>query len=214
MFTTTQLIAYSIAALLLTISPGPDTFLVIGNSIAGGVKRGVATALGTTSGGLVHIGLFALGLAQLLVYSATAFLVVKTIGAVYLIYLGAKALRSAFKTAQVMPVSATRGKQTTTWREWRAAWGQGVLSNALNPKVAVFYLAFLPQFMSPNDPIVLKSAILISIHYAMGLVWLSIVAFTVARLGHWLARGVVRRWLDGVVGAVMVFFGLRLALTR
>jgi threonine/homoserine/homoserine lactone efflux protein len=94
----------------------------------------------------------------------------------------------------------------------RSAYLQGVITNALNPKVAVFYLAFLPQFMQPTDAIAAKSVLLIGIHYAMGLVWLSAVAVFVVQFNTWLRKSMVQRVLEGTVGAIMTFFGVKLAL--
>ena len=151
--------------------------------------------------------MFAGGLAQLLVYSATAFVVIKTVGALYLIWLGVNALRGAFRPATDIDATAAGQTQPSLWR----AYWQGVLTNALNPKIALFYLAFLPQFMDPAQPVAMQSVLLIGTHYLMGLVWLGLVAVAAAQLGGWLSRGRVRRWLDGIVGAVMLGFGIRLA---
>lgn len=199
--------AFCAAALAVTLAPGPDTFLVIGNAVKNGARGGLATVAGITSGGVVPMALFAGGLAQLLVYSPAAFLVVKTLGALYLIWLGANALRGAFAPARDIDAAAAGSVQPSL----RRAYWQGVLTNALNPKIALFYLAFLPQFMDPAQSVALQSVLLIGTHYAMGLAWLSLVALAAARLGGWLSRGRVRRWLDGVVGAVMLGFGIRLA---
>lgn len=200
-------LAFCAAALVVTLAPGPDTFLVIGNAIKNGVRGGLATVAGIVSGGVVPMALFAGGLAQLLVYSATAFVVIKTVGAMYLIWLGVNALRGAFKPATDIDTAAAGSVQPSLWR----AYWQGVLTNALNPKIALFYLAFLPQFMDPAQSVALQSVLLIGTHYLMGLVWLSLVALAAAQLGDWLSRGRVRRWLDGIVGAVMLGFGIRLA---
>ena len=200
-------LAFCAAALVVTLAPGPDTFLVIGNAIKNGVRGGLATVAGIFCGGVVPMALFAGGLAQLLVYSATAFVVIKTVGALYLVWLGLNALRGAFRPATDIDATAAGQMQPSL----RRAYWQGVLTNALNPKIALFYLAFLPQFMDPAQPVALQSVLLIGTHYLMGLVWLGLVALAAARLGGWLSRGRMRRWLDGVVGAVMLGFGIRLA---
>ncbi|TAM30088.1 MAG: LysE family translocator [Nevskiaceae bacterium] len=205
----TSILAFTLAALLLTLSPGPDTFLVIGSTVHGGIRAGLAAVAGIISGGFFHAALFALGVARLLMYSPTLFLIVKIAGALYLIWLGIGALRSAATprpdvSAETVPVPSNG--------LLRRRYLQGLLSNALNPKIAVFYLAFLPQFLQPGDPVALKSAGLIGIHYLLGLVWLSILALAVGRFGHWLRRSRVQRALDGLVGAVMTGFGVRLAL--
>lgn len=205
----TSILAFTFAALLLTLSPGPDTFLVIGSTVQGGIRAGLAAVAGIISGGFFHAALFALGIARLLMYSPTLFMAVKLAGAAYLIWLGICALRSAATARPDLPAEAAPAPSNGLLRR---CYLQGLLSNALNPKIAVFYLAFLPQFLQPGDPIALKSAGLIGIHYALGLVWLGTLALAVGRVGHWLRRSRVQRALDGLVGAVMTGFGIRLAL--
>lgn len=206
-----SVLAFALIAMALTVAPGPDTFLVIANTSAGGFRRGFATVLGIVSGGACYVLLVACGLVRLLVYSPAVFFTVKLAGACYLLYLGWNALRGALRR----PLSAAdAAPPPAPAPSARASYLQGLLTNALNPKIAVFYLAFLPQFLTPGDPVVLKSALLIGIHYFEGLVWLSLLAFSVGRLGRWLARPRVRRALDAVLGATMVGFGLKLAADR
>jgi threonine/homoserine/homoserine lactone efflux protein len=200
-----SVLAFSLIAMGLTIAPGPDTFLVIANTSAGGFRRGFATVLGIVSGGAVYVLLVACGLVRLLLWSPAVFWAVKLAGAAYLLYLGWNALRGALRPA-APPAAASPPARSA-----RASYLQGLLTNALNPKIAVFYLAFLPQFLAPGDPVVLKSALLIGIHYFEGLVWLSLLAFSVGRLGRWLARPRVKRALDAVLGATMIGFGVKLA---
>lgn len=202
-----SIFAFTFAALLLTLSPGPDTFLVIGSTVQGGLRAGLAAVAGIISGGVFHAALFAFGIARVLVYSPALFTAVKIAGALYLIWLGLGALRSAAtpRADAVVPAELPRA-------DLRRRYLQGLLSNALNPKIAVFYFAFLPQFLQPGDPIALKCAGLIGIHYALGLVWLSTLALAVGRFGHWLRKSRVQRALDGLVGAVMTGLGVRLAL--
>jgi threonine/homoserine/homoserine lactone efflux protein len=200
-----SILAFALVAGALTLAPGPDTFLVIANTGGGGLRRGLATVLGIVSGGVFYALLIGCGLARFLVYSPALFHAVKLAGACYLAWLGWGALRSALRGSG--PAAAPR-------RPARNAYLQGLLTNALNPKVAVFYLAFLPQFLSPSDPVVLKSCLLIGIHYAEGLVWLSLVALGVGRLSRYLLRERVRRAMDGVLGLVMLGFGVKLALDR
>lgn len=206
-----SVLAFSLIALALTLAPGPDTFLVIANASAGGFRRGFATVLGIVSGGVFYVLLIGCGLARFLLYSPALFHAVKLAGACYLLYLGWGALRAALRRRQAEPQAAPA---VAPARSMRASYMQGLLTNALNPKIAVFYLAFLPQFMSPGDPVVLKSALLIGIHYFEGLVWLSLLAWSVGRLGRFMARPRVRRAIDGVLGATMVGFGAKLALDR
>jgi threonine/homoserine/homoserine lactone efflux protein len=203
-----SVLAFALIALALTLAPGPDTFLVIANTGAGGFRRGFATVLGIVSGGAFYVLLVACGLVRILVYSPAVFYTVKLAGACYLLYLGWGALRGALRRA------AAAEPPPAAARSMRASYLQGLLTNALNPKIAVFYLAFLPQFLSPGDPVVLKSALLIGIHYGEGLVWLTLLAFSVGRLGRFLSRPRVKRTLDAVLGVTMMGFGLKLAVEQ
>jgi len=205
-----SVLAFTLIALALTIAPGPDTFLVIANTSAGGFRRGFATVLGIVSGGFVYVLLVACGLVRLLVYSPGVFYAVKLAGACYLLYLGWGALRGAFRRGTAAGADAAPPPAKSV----RASYLQGLLTNALNPKIAVFYLAFLPQFLNPGDPVVLKSALLIGIHYFEGLIWLSLLAFSVGRLSRFLARPRVRKTMDAVLGATMMGFGLKLAVEQ
>jgi threonine/homoserine/homoserine lactone efflux protein len=218
------ILAFTLAAVLVTITPGPDTFLVIMNTLKNGLRTGLATVFGIASGGLFHAALFAFGVAQVLVYSPAVFMIVKLVGAAYLVWLGVGALRSAFGRRSESEGSVGEashphpnplppaGEGIKPAGSLRSAYVQGVITNALNPKVAVFYLAFLPQFMRPTDDIALKSVLLIGIHYALGLMWLSLVALFVVQFNAWLRKSIVRRVLEGTVGAIMTFFGVKLAL--
>src|SRR5947209_4624879 len=139
MLGTHDLPAFLLASFLLWITPGPDTMYILARSISQGIRAGVLSALGIGCGILLHTTLAAFGLSALLAASATAFHVVKLAGAAYLIYLGVQALRGsgALATPEIAAASP--------WRIVR----QGILTNALNPKVAIFFLAFLPQFVDP-----------------------------------------------------------------
>jgi threonine/homoserine/homoserine lactone efflux protein len=197
------MIAFVIAAALLTLSPGPDTTLVLRNTLRGGRGDGWRTTLGICSGLVVHATLSSAGLSVILVRSAAAFAVVKVLGASYLVVLGIQSLWAAARG--MAPVTAVATGGVRPFRE-------GLLTNVLNPKVAVFYLAFLPQFIARGDPVLATSLLLASIHIAMGLVWLSVVAAAVDQAQRLVTSGGVRRGLDGACGAVLVGLGVRLAL--
>lgn len=204
-----QVLAFCAVAALVTISPGPDTFLVIRNTLGGGVRGGIATVLGIVSGGTVHALLAALGLTLILVQSAQAFFWVKLLGAAYLVYLGVQSLRQGLRPAAASAPLAAKAVSSR-----RRAFVEGFVTNALNPKVAVFYFAFLPQFISPGDAVALKSLLLAGIHYAMGLVWLSGIALAVSRAASVLTRPAVRRGLDIATGTIFAGLGLKLALEQ
>lgn len=205
----TQWLAFSVAALMLTLMPGPDTFLVIGNSLGGGARRGLAAAAGITCGGLFHVALFAFGVTQLLMYSERAFWTVKMLGALYLAYLGVKALRSALRPRAQAPAFAAASVEPASGL-WRA-FAQGALTNALNPKIAMFYLAFLPQFLAPGPHMARDSMLMIGLHYAIGATWLTMLAVASARMAGTMRSTRVARALDGAIGTMMLGFSARLA---
>ncbi len=206
-----QVLAFIVVAAALTISPGADTLLVVRNTIARGRADGVMTAFGICSGLFVHATLSALGLSLILTHSALAYQVLKIAGACYLVWLGFQSLRSAF-TARKLEFVA--GADSGSIRPSRRAFVEGLLTNVLNPKVAVFYLAFLPQFIDLDDPVFAKSILLASIHALMGVVWLGVLAALLERMRAFFASSRVRRSLEGVSGAILVGLGARLAVTE
>jgi RhtB (resistance to homoserine/threonine) family protein len=202
-----QVAAFALVAALMTFSPGADTFLVVRNTLRGGRRDGWAAVAGICSGLFVHALLSALGVSALLAHSATAFLSLKIAGAAYLAWLGFQSLRSAARgnAAQEPAVAATRVAASRSFRE-------GFLTNLLNPKVIVFYLALLPQFLSPGDPVLAKSLLLTVIHFVEGILWLGFVAWGVDRSRRFFLRPALRRLLDALCGTILVGLGLRLAL--
>ena len=203
-----DLLAFSIVAALLTVTPGADTMLVIRNVIRSGRSAGFVTAVGICSGVLIHAALSAVGLSIVLAQSAVAFHAVKMLGALYLIWLGVQSLLDARRRADETdppPRSRVTARRSLT---------EGFLSNLLNPKVSVFYLAFLPQFIDPDRSPFAASLFLAGLHFLMGIVWLGLVAIFVARGRTWFARSRVRKWLEGLAGTVLVTLGVRLLLER
>ncbi|MFQ5756873.1 MAG: LysE family translocator [Acidiferrobacterales bacterium] len=206
-----QLLTFIAVAAALTISPGADTMLVIRNVVTEGRLGGIMTSAGICSGLFVHATLSALGLSVILTHSALAFQVLKIAGAAYLVWLGLQSLARAFRRGAEAVASA--GK---TQRDESAgrSFVEGLLTNVLNTKVAVFYLAFLPQFISVGDPVFAKSLLLASIHATMGLVWLIALATVLDRARSIVTRPHVRRRLEAVSGTVLIGLGVRLALSE
>jgi RhtB (resistance to homoserine/threonine) family protein len=204
-----QVVAFTFVAALMTMSPGPDTMLVVRNSLRGGRQDGLLTVAGICSGLFVHALLSALGVSAILMVSATAFTVMKVAGACYLVWLGVRSLQSAFKGA---PPAAGPGHGTpvAAARSFR----EGLLTNVLNPKVVVFYLALVPQFIGPDDAVLPRYVLLTAIHYVEGVLWLGGVAFVVARSRALFLRPAWRRWTDTACGTILVALGLRLAMQR
>jgi RhtB (resistance to homoserine/threonine) family protein len=190
---------------LLTVSPGADMALVAKITLERGRRAALLATLGICSGLLVHATASALGLSVILATSAEAFTIVKLAGAAYLAYLGVQALRGSFRRdAPEVPSSRRRANPYV----------QGVFSNVLNPKVAVFYLTFLPQFMSPGDNVLVRSLAFAVAHSVMGIIWLSAYAYVLSRVSAVLGSSGVRRWLERVTGGVLIALGARLALER
>ena len=190
---------------LLTVSPGADVALVAKITLELGRRAALLATLGICSGLLVHATASALGLSVILATSAEAFTIVKLAGAAYLVYLGVQALRGSFRPD---------ASDVPTPRRRASPFLQGVFSNVLNPKVAVFYLTFLPQFMSPGDNVLARSLAFAVAHAVMGIVWLSAYAYVLSRISAGLGRAGVRQWLERVTGGVLIALGARLALER
>lgn len=208
-----QVLAFAGIAAVLTITPGADTMLIMRSVLTRGQKAGFLTMIGICSGLFFHATLSALGLSLILVRSATAFETIKLLGACYLIYLGGQSLWRAMhhhtSALSDEPYSAIVERK----EDWRAYF-EGMFTNLLNPKVAVFYLAFLPQFINPHDWVFGKSVLLASIHFMQGIMWYSIVILSLGRMRAWLARPRVKQGLEAVSGAILIAFGVRLAVER
>jgi RhtB (resistance to homoserine/threonine) family protein len=198
-----QVVAFTAVAAVLAITPGSDTLLVIKNSVSNGARGGQVTTLGVLLGIVFHACISALGLSVILTQSDLLFKGIQGFGAAYLIWLGLQALRSA-KPSQNSGGSPSRQGLNHLFQE-------GLMTNLLNPKVAIFYLAFLPQFISPGDPVLAKSILLALIHNLLCLVWLGGLSVAIGRGRHWLQTQRVQDGLTRISGIVLIGFGLRLA---
>jgi len=205
-----QVLAFTLLAALMTLSPGADTLLVVRNVLRGGRRDGLATAFGICSGLYVHALLSALGISVILMHSAAAYTALKIAGAAYLMWLGVQSLRSAAREQPRASAGNALSVLVPAWQSWR----EGFITNVLNPKVIVFYLALLPQFIGAGDPVLAKSLLLTAIHVVEGIVWFAIVSFLVDRSRRFFLRPLLRRWIDGLCGAFLVALGVRLALAR
>jgi len=206
-----RFVAFLGIAALLTIIPGADTGLVTKNAITRGRTAAFFTTFGICLGCLCHATASALGLSVVLRESARLYDWVKLVGAGYLVYIGVRALWASRKPYLVEPEVGFRAEQTLgVW----VSFIEGLFTNLLNPKVAIFYLTFLPQFIAPGENVFRRSLFLASIHVLMGLVWLCSYAMLLDRMRAILTRPSVRRRLEAFTGAVLVAFGLRLAIER
>jgi len=208
---------FLIAISLLTITPGVDTLLVMRNTARGGLKDGVMSSFGICSGLFVHATLSAVGISLILLQTAWAFALLKWVGAAYLVWLGVASLRQAFsEKADHTPVRnepATASPTADDYRPWRS-FREGLLSNVLNPKTALFYMAFLPQFIDPQGAAFSQSIALAAVHFVLAMVWQTVVAGMVLHSRRWVARPGLKRLMHGLTGGVFVALGARLAVTQ
>ena len=200
-----SLLVFIAAGLLLNVTPGPDVLYIVGRSIGQGRLAGLVSVLGISTGCLFHVASAALGLSALMIALPLAYDAVRYAGAAYLVWLGVRAIASKSSPLQVQRVEPERLAQV---------FRQGVLTNMLNPKVALFFLAFLPQFTDPTrGPVPLQIALLGLIFIGNGTVVCLIYALAASWLGEWLkTRYDVATWLNRAMGALFVGLGIRLAL--
>jgi len=206
--------AFTVAAAVLTVTPGLDTALVLRTSTVEGPRAAWRAALGVVLGCLTWGALAAVGIGALLRASQLAYDALRLAGAGYLAFLGVKLVARALRRAP----AATTAPATPSSRPPRALPGgwftRGLLTNLLNPKVGVFYASFLPQFIPHGAPVTAWSLLLAGIHAVLGLVWFACLIAATRRVGAWLARPRVQAALDGATGAVFVLAGVRIALDR
>jgi threonine/homoserine/homoserine lactone efflux protein len=205
-----QLGLFIVAGLLLNLTPGPDVLYIVSRGLRSGWHAGVVAALGITAGCFVHVAAATVGLSALVSASATAFTVLKWVGAAYLLYVGASMVLARRGALAPPGLGAAAGTVPARLGE---VFAQGFWTNALNPKVALFFLAFLPQFIDPQAPsktltflmlglIFIVNSIPVNLAYGLGAAWLSARVVAVRRGMGWLERG---------AGALFIYFGIRLA---
>jgi threonine/homoserine/homoserine lactone efflux protein len=203
--------AFFAVAVVLIVTPGPDTALTIRNALFGGRRGGILTAAGVTTGQVTWVIAASTGVAALLQASAPAFLAIKLAGAVYLAYLGAHSLVRALRRR--VDAEAPSG-QPRERPSVRAAYRQGLVCNLGNPKMAVFCVSLLPQF-TPRGHASFAALLVLGLAFcAMTFVWLTGYAVLVARAGAFFGRRAVARWLDGLTGVVLIGLGARVATER
>jgi RhtB (resistance to homoserine/threonine) family protein len=201
------LTTYLIAITLLTLTPGVDTMLVIRNTARGGWRDGAASSLGICSGLFVHATISAVGISVILLQAAWAFSTLKLVGGAYLVWLGACSWRKVFRRDSFKVVNGMRSGSFRLRRSLR----EGFLSNVLNPKTAVFYMAFLPQFINPAHSALAQSLLLAALHFIIAMIWQCLLALMVKQLKRWLQRPAISQCFDGITGTVMIALGLRVA---
>lgn len=203
------LLTYLLAITLLTITPGVDTLLVIRNAARGGWRDGVVSSFGICSGLFVHAVISAVGISLILLQTAWAFSALKLCGAAYLVWLGLSNWRSVVHP-QRLPFAAATAGDCRPFKPLRSL-QEGFLSNVLNPKTAVFYMAFLPHFIDPAYSALGQSLFLAGLHFMIAMLWQSALALAVNQARLWLQRPRVNRLFGAATGAILVGLGLRLA---
>jgi len=212
-----QLVLFVAAGWLLNLTPGPDVFYIVTHALRSGARAGVMAGLGITAGCFVHVVAAALGVSALLATSATAFTVLKWAGAAYLVYIGVRMLRArpGGGLAAVARGEGAQAAQAPAAASLGEVFKGGFWTNVLNPKVAIFFLAFVPQFIAPGTEHKALAFLLLGTLFNVNAIPVN-VGWALA--AAWMARrvGAVQRgmhWLDRVAGALFVAFGIKLALT-
>ena len=200
------------AGWLLNLTPGPDVLYIVSSALKSGVRAGMVAALGVVSGCFVHVFAAALGVGALLATSATAFTLLKWAGAAYLMWMGVKLLLAKGGGSSIVPAGVSAEVAAVNlWRVYR----QGFLTNVLNPKVALFFLAFVPQFIAPGTEDKVTAFLLLGLLFNLNSLPIN---FGYAWLAGWASRrvGAVQRamhWMDRAAGLMFIGFGLKLALS-
>ncbi|TQV70726.1 LysE family translocator [Exilibacterium tricleocarpae] len=205
-----QIASFSLVALLLVVSPGPNGVLIAKTVPTSGRAAGFANVAGFLVAFYIHGALSILGLSVILMQSAQAFLLVKIIGALYLIWIGVKALLSAWQgdntTRSTVP--------TKPKRSLSKAFVEGFLTNALNPKVSMFYMAAFPQFIPVEEGAMMNALLLVSIHSLMNMIWFASLVILFSRLVATVRSGWFQRVFKGITGAIFIGFGVKLATLK
>lgn len=210
-----DLLPFLLLAVLLSVTPGPDAVLVLRSSVRGGRRLGSATALGAATGSLLWGMLATVGLAVVIAQSAALYQAIRLAGAAYLIFLGVRTLLTHSRGRPPNPTIAqvTDGEPAPRGG-LRRAFGAGLLSDLLNPKVGLFYIAVVPQFIPPGASVLQYSLLLTGIEIAVALLWLVLLAWIAHVALIWLRRPAVDRWLQRTLGVSLVGIGVTVAVEQ
>lgn len=212
---TESLLLFVVAGLLLNLTPGPDVLYIVTHALRSGARAGMVAAAGITAGCFVHIFAAAAGVSALMAASATAFTALKWIGAGYLVYVGLRLLTAKVGDAIKLEAAHAHSAVISGLFDWKATFLRGFLTNVLNPKVALFFLAFVPQFIAPSVEhkavaflllglLFNINGLFVNLGWALAAAWLAGRAEVVQKSMH---------WLDRIAGAMFIGFGIKLALT-
>jgi len=199
---------FALAALLLNLTPGNDMLYVAARSTSQGIKAGIISSLGIMAGCMVHILAAVIGLSAIIAQSALAFNIIKYVGAAYLVYLGIRSIISRKKTFDV--------KNKMQQQSYTRIFWQGVLTNVLNPKVALFFLAFLPQFINVESKHTALQILFLGTWFNVGGTLVNImVAILFGKIGTWLSQSPrFIQWQERITGAMLIALGIKVALSK
>lgn len=201
-----QILSFTFIALLLVISPGPNGLLIAKTVSEQGKRSGFSNVLGFLAAFYLHGSLSILGISVLLTKSAEVFFIVKVIGALYLSWIGIKSLMSAYRNVEPIKVKTNTAHNKTL----KDSFFEGFLTNALNPKVSMFYLAAFPQFIPTGEHAVLYAFLLVTIHSIMNMFWFSSMVILFSHLRSFTKSGSFQRVLKSITGIVFIGFGVKL----
>jgi RhtB (resistance to homoserine/threonine) family protein len=202
-----EIVTFAFVASLLVMSPGPNGVLIAKTVPTSGRAAGFANVAGFVTGFYLHGAMAILGLSLILVQSATAFTIIKYLGAAYLCWIGIKALVAAWQGVETTEKIEPSERRRTLLK----AYIEGLLTNALNPKVSMFYLAAFPQFITLGQTTPAASFMLVFIHSMINAVWFGAMVLLMSRLTSIARNGHFQRWLKGITGVVFIGFGVKLA---
>ncbi|MET4732855.1 threonine/homoserine/homoserine lactone efflux protein [Thalassospira sp. MBR-102] len=206
----TQFVSFTLVTALLVMSPGPNGVLIAKTVPTSGRAAGFANVAGFVTAFYLHGTLSILGISVILVQSAQLFMMVKIAGAAYLCWVGFKALREAWRGVKTVAEVAPAKRRRTLL----VAYGEGFLTNALNPKVSIFYLAAFPQFIPVGDGAITSAFMLVCVHASINVIWFSAMIILLSRLTGVARSGSFQRALKAVTGSVFIAFGIKLAMFR
>mgnify|MGYP000019283862 FL=1 len=215
MLDASSLLMFILAGWLLNLTPGPDVLYIVRHAVRQGVRAGMVAALGIVSGCFVHVLAAALGVGALLAASATAFTVLKWVGAAYLVWMGVKLLLARSGMSPMLAAPTAENAVAPEAQPLSHIWRQGFLTNVLNPKVALFFLAFVPQFIDPHSEHKLLAFVLLGLIFNLNSLPIN---FGYAWLAAWASRRLALvqhalRWMDRAAGLLFIGFGAKLAAT-
>ncbi|BBW97428.1 lysine transporter LysE [Geobacillus subterraneus] len=205
-----HLYSFMMLSIFLIVLPGPDTAVVTKNTISVGKIGGLKTAFGVCCALFIHTAAAALGLSAVIMQSALLFSILKYVGAVYLTYLGVKALYGVMKKGETLGAE----RDIKGGRQHTACFKQGFLTDFLNPKVAAFFFTFLPQFVAPDSHSFVPFLVMGAAYTAMTAIWFLFYISFVHCISDFMKQPKTKKWIEGITGAVMIGFGIKLALEK